>query len=48
MFKTELLRRDLSIWDTDAQDWIMVEKAIVFVGPSSRTLPLSEVLNPYS
>ena len=43
-FSVDLLRRDLSIWDTDAQDWTMVEEVTVFVGPSSSMLPLSQVL----
>lgn len=45
VFTTELLRRDLSIWDTDAQNWRMVDEATLFVGSSSRKLPLSQVLS---
>lgn len=44
-FSVDLLRRDVSIWDTDAQDWRMVEEVTLFVGPSSWKLPLSQVLN---
>lgn len=44
-FEVELLRRDLSYWDTGAQDWVMVKEATVFVGGSSRKLPLSQDLS---
>ena len=43
-FAVELLRRDLAFWDTEAQDWVVVEEATVFVGSSSRKLPLSQVV----
>jgi beta-glucosidase len=42
----EVTRRDLSNWDTGRQDWVIggAQKR-VFVGPSSRKLVLSAVLN---
>ncbi|KAG9591803.1 glycoside hydrolase family 3 protein, partial [Aureobasidium melanogenum] len=40
-----LARRDLANWDTEKQDWVISEyEKKVFVGPSSRDLPLSTVL----
>ena len=45
-FQAELTRRDLSNWDTASQNWIIrnTEKT-VYVGSSSRKLPLSERLS---
>lgn len=38
----DLTRRDLSIWDTTAQKWLLQRgEYTVFVGSSSRTLPLN-------
>jgi beta-glucosidase len=38
----DLLRRDVSNWDTVSQNWIVSNYSkTVYVGPSSRTLPLS-------
>lgn len=45
-FTAELTRRDLSNWDTLAQDWfISTYPKTVYVGSSSRKLPLSAVLS---
>ncbi|KAF4436003.1 beta-glucosidase [Fusarium acutatum] len=39
----ELTRRDLSVWDVVKQDWTLQSgNYTIFVGPSSRTLPLKE------
>lgn len=43
-FEAQLLRRDLSTWDTDLQDWVMCQEATMFVGSSSRKLPLSQIV----
>ena len=44
-FSADLLRRDLSNWDTISQNWyISSYPKTVFVGPSSRNLPLSQTL----
>jgi beta-glucosidase len=40
-----LMRRDLANWDTEVQDWVVSEHVkTVYVGSSSRNLPLSVVL----
>lgn len=45
VFRAALTRRDLSAWDTAAQDWVVSEHPkTVYVGPSSRNLPLSAAL----
>lgn len=45
-FKVALTRRDLSNWDTALQDWVISSSPKkVFVGPSSRKLPLSANLS---
>ena len=45
VFTATLTRRDLSNWDTAAQDWVVSDYAkTVYVGPSSRKLPLSAAL----
>ncbi|KAI5926455.1 glycoside hydrolase family 3 protein [Camillea tinctor] len=45
-FTAELTRRDLSNWDVAAQDWLISEyPKTVYVGPSSRKLPLSATLS---
>lgn len=45
-FSADILRRDLSNWDTVKQDWIITAyPKTVYVGPSSRNLPLSKVLS---
>lgn len=42
----DLLRRDLSNWDTVSQNWVMSDhKKTVYVGASSRNLPLSMELD---
>ena len=44
-FNVDLTRRDLSNWDTDAQNWaISGDSKTVYVGSSSRNLPLSGTL----
>ena len=42
-FTAELVRKDLSVWDVVSQDWVQVTNPTIFVGSSSRTLPLSQV-----
>lgn len=44
-FTSELTRRDVSVWDTVSQNWVQVESPTIFVGSSSRNLPLSGVLS---
>lgn len=44
-FTAELTRRDVSVWDTASQNWVQVENPIIFVGASSRNLPLSGTLS---
>lgn len=44
-FTFSLLRRDVSTWDTASQNWILVESPIIYVGASSRILPLTGTLN---
>jgi Glycosyl hydrolase family 3 C-terminal domain/Fibronectin type III-like domain len=45
IFHADILRRDLSNWDTVAQNWVITSyPKTVFVGSSSRNLPLSQVL----
>jgi beta-glucosidase len=42
----ELTRRDLSVWDVVAQDWLLQQGEYnIYVGSSSRTLPLSGTLD---
>lgn len=44
-FTADILRRDISNWDTVAQDWFISNYTkTVYVGSSSRTLPLSKTL----
>lgn len=44
-FTADLLRRDVSNWDTVSQNWVVNgETKMVYVGPSSRILPLSAEL----
>jgi hypothetical protein len=44
-FSADIQRRDLSNWDTNAQDWVITSHPkTVYVGPSSRNLPLSQAL----
>lgn len=44
-FRAELTRRDVSNWDTNAQDWVITEyPKIAYVGSSSRNLALSAQL----
>lgn len=45
-FRVDLTRRDLSNWDTVSQNWFISEyPKTVYVGSSSRKLPLSAVLS---
>ncbi|KAF4983088.1 hypothetical protein FZEAL_1417 [Fusarium zealandicum] len=45
-FTAELTRRDLSNWDVVSQNWVVTEhQKTVYVGSSSRNLPLSATLN---
>jgi len=44
-FTTDLLRRDVSVWDTAAQNWVQVDNPTIYVGASSRNLPLSGSLS---
>jgi Fibronectin type III-like domain len=47
-FTASLTRRDLSTWDTISQNWIPAPgRLTVYVGSSSRDLPLSETLQAY-
>ncbi|KAI9683030.1 MAG: hypothetical protein M1822_006223 [Bathelium mastoideum] len=39
-FTANLTRRDVSTWDPVSQNWVQVEKPYVWVGSSSRKLPL--------
>jgi hypothetical protein len=44
-FTADILRRDLSNWDTVSQNWVLTSyPKTVYVGPSSRNLPLSQSL----
>jgi hypothetical protein len=44
-FTADILRRDVSNWDTISQNWIVTSDAKkIYVGPSSRNLPLSQSL----
>ena len=45
-FTVDILRRDISNWDTVAQDWVISDYTkTVYVGSSSRNLPLSATLS---
>ncbi|EXJ85576.1 beta-glucosidase [Capronia coronata CBS 617.96] len=44
-FTAELTRRDVSVWDTTVQNWVEVSNPTIFVGASSRNLPLSGTLS---
>ena len=45
-FSADLTRRDLSNWDTASQNWVISNyPKTVYVGASSRNLPLSQKLN---
>lgn len=45
-FSADLQRRDLSNWNPVAQDWVVTSHTkTVYVGPSSRSLPLSQTLS---
>lgn len=44
-FTVDLLRRDLSNWNTTSQNWVITSyPKTLYVGPSSRNLPLSMAL----
>jgi hypothetical protein len=43
-FTAQLTRRDLSTWDTVSQNWVLSTCPKVYVGSSSRKLPLSVTL----
>lgn len=45
-FTADIVRRDISNWDTVTQNWVISNYTkTVYVGPSSRNLPLSQVLS---
>ena len=44
-FTAQLTRKDLSTWDTVSQNWVQVSSPTVYVGSSSRHLPLSKTLS---
>lgn len=44
-FTSVLTRRDLSTWDTVSQNWVLVCSPIIYVGSSSRILPLKDTLD---
>ncbi|EHY54565.1 hypothetical protein HRR83_004314 [Exophiala dermatitidis] len=44
-FTANLTRRDVSVWDTVSQNWVQVSNPTIYVGTSSRKLPLSGVLS---
>ena len=44
-FTAELTRRDVSVWDTVSQNWVQVSNPTIYVGASSRNLPLSGSLS---
>lgn len=44
-FEAQLMRRDLSTWDTDSQNWVICSEVEIFVGASSRNLPLRRVVH---
>ncbi len=44
-FTAELTRKDVSVWDTASQNWVQVENPVIYVGASSRNLPLSGTLS---
>jgi len=45
-FTADILRRDISNWDPVSQNWVITDyPKTVYVGPSSRNLPLSQVLS---
>jgi beta-glucosidase len=44
-FTSALTRRDLSTWDTVSQNWVLVCSPIIYVGSSSRILPLTDTLD---
>jgi beta-glucosidase len=44
-FTAELTRRDVSVWDTVSQNWVQVQNPTIYVGTSSRNLPLSGTLS---
>lgn len=45
-FHADITRRDISNWDTDAQNWVVSSSPkTVYVGSSSRNLPLSAALS---
>lgn len=46
MFTADITRRDVSNWDTNAQNWAISNYTkTIYVGSSSRTLPLSATLS---
>ena len=47
-FSAQLLRRDLSTWDTHSQNWVMSDEVTIYVGASSRNLPLQQTVKPGS
>ena len=44
-FTATLQRRDLSTWDVPSQNWVLTPNATIYVGSSSRNLPLTATLS---
>lgn len=44
-FTANLMRRDVSTWDTTSQNWVLTPNATIYVGSSSRNLPLTATLS---
>ena len=44
-FSADLTWRDVSVWDTTQQDWVQASNPVIYVGASSRNLPLSAPLS---
>ena len=44
-FTAELTRKDVSVWDTASQNWVQVQNPVIYVGASSRNLPLTGTLS---
>lgn len=44
-FTTSLSVRDLSTWDTVSQNWVLASSPTIYVGSSSRNLPLTTTLS---
>lgn len=44
-FQAELTRKDVSTWDVASQNWVQVSNPTIYIGSSSRKLPLSAKLS---